>query len=180
MESILQGLQSSCLLCRPKNTLQFISRFVCEEKLSFHFPTSSLNPPSAVINQIIEEYHAIHLLPFLVTQFEEFRNTACVIFCAEQMHGHFFRDHHQFVITGGGNHETGRVNLASGSNDSTLGNNNLKKGDVSNNSNSNNNNNSYREYLDGSTLIDIIQAMDLPSYGLQNNFIDDVSVIRLS
>jgi hypothetical protein len=164
MDSTYQNLQSSCLLGRPKSVIQFSIRYLNDEKLTFQFPSSfNYTMASSVYLQVIEEYHAIHLLPFLITQPDEFRNIACIIFSAEQMNGHFSKDLHQYATNTGSSKP---LTLGSNSVD------NLKDLSKQNNTVTNN----YREFLDGNTLLDIIQAMDLPSYGLQMNYLDEVCV----
>ena len=70
---LLFTLQNAIKLCRPQNVINFTIRYLQDEKSS-----SSI--------QRIEENHAIHMLPFLITQPEEFYNVACTIFCVQQQH----------------------------------------------------------------------------------------------
>jgi hypothetical protein len=174
MDSTYSNLQASCLMGRPKSVVQFAIRYLSDEKVTFQFPVHfNYTMPSNVYLQIIEEYHAIQLLPFLITQPEEFRNIACVIFSTEQMHGHFAQDLHQYASnnTSQAVAMTARQSvLGSVSTDSAKDRASGKQSQFSPN---------YREFLDGSTLLDIIQAMDLPSHGLQQNYIDEVRVYSL-
>jgi hypothetical protein len=174
MDSTYSNLQASCLMGRPKSVVQFAIRYLSDEKVTFQFPVHfNYTMPSNVYLQIIEEYHAIHLLPFLITQPEEFRNIACVIFSTEQMHGHFAQDLHQYSSNNVSPAiaMTARQSiLGSVSTDSAKDRASGKQSQFSPN---------YREFLDGSTLLDIIQAMDLPSLGLQQNYIDEVCFYSL-
>ena len=64
--TILGSFQESLLLCRPRNVLKFATRYFKDEEVE---------------NK--EEAHAVHSLPFLLFNQNEFRSVACTIFCRQ-------------------------------------------------------------------------------------------------
>jgi hypothetical protein len=191
MDQLCSNLESTCVLCKPKSIFQFCLRYLNDEKLSL--PSSVIqnfqnhSQQTNILNQIIEEYHSIHFLPFLLFQADEFRNYACIIFCAEQMYGYFSRDLHQTL----GNTTEHSSSGLSGSNNTKSGGDPillaLKEPGIPSSSSmdsyapSNRNSvpaqSAYREYLDGNTVLDIVSAMDFQSLlGFNCQFLDDLIV----
>lgn len=64
--SIIGNFQEALLLCRPRNILRFSSRYFKDEE-----------------SENKEEAHAVHTLPFLLLNQNEFRSVACTIFCKQ-------------------------------------------------------------------------------------------------
>ncbi len=111
MNNIFLALYEATLCCRPRNFLRFSIRYLQDSK-STH----------------CDEAHAIHMLPFLFYNPEEFQNSCCTIYCA---------------------YMAGRSMLQP--------------------------NNGAVEFLDGKGVLEIIQALDLSSLGMQSNVINEVS-----
>jgi hypothetical protein len=193
MDQLCSNLETTCVLCKPKSVFQFCLRYINDEKLSL--PSSVIqsfqnsSQQTNIQNQIIEEYHSIHFLPFLLFQVDEFRNYACIVFCAEQMYGYFSRDLHQTV---GNASEPSSSSGFGGTSNAKIGGDPvllaLKEPGIPSSSSmdsyapSNRNSNpstqaAYREYLDGNTVLDIVSAMDLQSHlGFSCPFLDDLIV----
>ncbi len=64
--SIVGNYQEALLLCRPRNILSFSSRYFKDEE-----------------SENKEEAHAVHTLPFLLLNQNEFMSVACTIFCRQ-------------------------------------------------------------------------------------------------
>jgi hypothetical protein len=234
LDGILSSLQLAICQCRPKSFLQFSIKYFQDEKLPTNFTatggssgSSSSSSMESQIVSIIEENHAIHMLPFLISQPEEFRNVACIIFCHEQIHGNI-RNNIISLSNPSNNAFTGASFLGGASSpksssirnalaaaqaaavadapmspdatttaiatgastttnsnavanllspQSTVVSTNTTANPPSSTNNNNNNNQTitYREYLDGYTMLDIMQIMDLGKYGLSFSLIEEVS-----
>jgi hypothetical protein len=233
----LSSLQRVLKLCRPKSVLPFIMRYLQDEKLS-STTTSSIStatgatsnqstPPNATGCSVTsaEERHALHMLPFVISQRDEFVSLCCILFIAQQ---HSINNLVTAIplapsstpanATNGGanNPNNGPVD---GSNHSTNNQNeSLENGESSSATTANNNTSEkdtgapsvlppppttssknppalqqqpqpsqngqqitsttastvvgitpasyYREYLDPSHIFEVLQAMDLTSYGI--------------
>ena len=197
-------------LCRPKNMLQFMTRYLQDEKLSSTGTnnTSSSNTTgvsSSCSISTVEERHAIHMLPFLISQYDEFQSNCCVIFISQQHNNTSFYTPSSTGATTtapAGTTTTapaGSTAVAPSEGDSskvsaagseapadTTATLPVGEGGSEKDNNSNTvvatlppppqvsakasgisaSAFAYREYLDPGHILDVIQAMDLPSYGL--------------
>lgn len=128
MQAVFTKLYDAALLCRPRNLIRFANRFLQDSK-NYSRP---------------EEAHALHFLPFLLFQPEEFQNHACTLYCAYLTGKSILLSNNgqppQAQEQGGGGGGGG------GQQQTTI---------------------PLREYLDGPAMMEIIQAFDLPSLGIQ-------------
>lgn len=127
----VMSLQAAIMACRPRSMINFSIRFLQDEK------NASSNP------SLLSILHAIHMLPFMITQSEEFRDISCLIFCAQQNQQLYLLSSADAISA------TTAAQLLNGAN-------------------------IFREYLDGSQIMEVIQLMDLPSIGLQHAAVDEV------
>jgi hypothetical protein len=67
----ISSLQAALQICKPKAVIPFSIRFLQDEKQYLHSPNLGL-------------VHAIQMMPFLISQPEEMKDNACIIFCALQ------------------------------------------------------------------------------------------------
>jgi hypothetical protein len=65
MQTIFNQLYEATLLCKPKNFSGFAIRYLSDCKAVY-----------------AEEAHALHFLPFLLYQPDQFQNYACTLYCA--------------------------------------------------------------------------------------------------
>ncbi len=72
----INDFQESLILCRPRDVLSFATRYFNDEKL-----------------ENFEEAHAIHSLPFLIHNQNQFRNIACTVFCQQITNGSASKDY---------------------------------------------------------------------------------------
>eukprot|EP01039_Chlorochromonas_danica_P008973 gene8973-9905_t len=136
MQAVFTKLYDAALLCRPRNLLRFANRFLQDSK------NYSSRP---------EEAHALHFLPFLLFQPEEFQNHACTLFCA-------YLTGKSILLS-----NNGQQAQAQGQQDSTKSEGGGQQQTIS-----------LREYLDGPAMMEIIQAFDLPSLGIQTSLLEDL------
>lgn len=121
----IQALQLALLQCQPRSVIQFSLRFLNDEKL--HASNTNL----------ISIHHAIHMLPFLITRPDDFKDCCCTLFVSAQSTPNLFGDNNNSALA-----PTGTPY--------------------------------FREYLDGSTICELIQAMDVASLFTTNAVIDEV------
>lgn len=139
VSSSVVSLQSALVTCQPRSLVSFSLRYLQDEK--------QCSSNSLYI------YHAIQMLPYLITQPDDMKDMACTIFCAIQTQG-------MVNERGIGNVESlpnpplsGAVSAATTTPNATT----------------------FREYLDGNQVSEIIQLMDLPSLGQSHSIVDEVT-----
>lgn len=128
------ALQSAISICKPRSIIPFALRFLQDEKT---IPASAL-----------PIYHAVQMLPYLIAQPDDMRDTACSIFCALQTQPNIF------------NERTGALDTLP--NPPAVSSSTAASGAV------------FREYLDGNQVSEVIQLMDLPSLGQSHPVVDEV------
>lgn len=133
------ALQSAIAICKPRSIIPFSIRFLQDEK---SIPAASL-----------PIYHAVQMLPYLIAQPDDMRDTACSIFCALQTQPNIFNER-PGALDSLPNPPTGSSTAAA-------------SGTV------------FREYLDGNQVSEVIQLMDLPSLGQSHPVVDEVWLTTL-
>lgn len=133
------ALQSAIAICKPRSIIPFSIRFLQDEK--------SITATSLPI------YHAVQMLPYLIAQPDDMRDTACSIFCALQTQPNIFNERPGAMDSLPNPPAVSSTAAASGT--------------------------TFREYLDGNQVSEVIQLMDLPSLGHSHPVVDEVSLMSL-
>lgn len=179
----LTSLQHAIRLCRPQNVINFAIRYLQDEQrpISTNTTTNTTNNnASSSSSSLNEENHAIHMLPFLISQSEEFCNAACTIFCAQQQHSITIMT--PGTTTAGANSSDLTMNSSNNNSNVNLleGTNGLPPPAPSTNSTTTTTRKYYREYLDASHVLDILNYIDFQNnYRLSHPLIDDYITERI-
>ncbi len=135
------GLQSAIVVCQPRSVIPFALRYLQDEKL--------ISP------SLVPVYHAVQMIPYLITQPDELKDAACTVFCALQSQSTIF--------SGERSNANGNADILPNPPNST----NTNPASVPSPY--------FREYLDGNQVSEVIQVMDLSSLCQTHPVVDEVN-----